>query len=195
MNFKEYLEIMDSALTESEKLLVLAYAIEEAEYMNESTEHLEMLAEGITDKILHHSNNIADKVGMKVHKSKGILDYLKSILTGVGKAFFYIFKGDAKKAKEVLTNFERKDVLDFLYKLDLGTLHLFTTPIHTIDAWTGWDLGVQMKNKMQKAEDALSDFISTIRIAKDKVHAMFSGFAEKTMVKNLDKIEQHAIQS
>jgi len=195
MKFKEYLEMMDSALTESERLLVLAYAMEEAEYMNESTEHFTVLAEGITDKILHHSNKIADKVGMKVHKSKGILDYLKSILTGVRKAFFYIFKGDVKKAKELLTDFERKDVLDFLYKLDLGTLHLFSTPIHTIDAWTGWDLGVQMKNKMQKAEDTLSDFISTIRTAKVKVHAMFSGFAEKTMVKNLDKIEQHAIQA
>ena len=167
--YKTFLTESKLGLTTQEKiisLLVLMEHIETLDLMSESIEEqLTEISEGI--------NNHLNKIGFKLHKSKGILDYIKTFTTGVAKVIFYIIKGDIDKAKELIKSMSKEDVLDFLYKLDLGTLHLFTGPIHMIDAWTGWDLAVNIKSHMEKGEGIMDVLKQAIEKVKTSVQELF----------------------
>lgn len=184
--YKTFLTESKLGLTTQEKiisLLVLMEHLETLDLMSESIdEQLVTIAEGINDHL--------NKVGFKLHKSKGILDYIKSFAGGVGKVMFHIIKGDLDKAKELIKSISKEDILDFLYKLDLGTLHLFTGPIHMIDAWTGWDLAVNLKSHMEKGEGITDIIKKELQKVKDYIIKLFPTDTEKQkeLSSNLDSV-------
>jgi len=181
MGFKNYINESQELNEFESRMFVLANLMEEdLNSLNESS--AEMLAEGIKDKL--------DKAGLKLHKGKGILDYIKNFTKGTGKLMLALFKGDTKKAKEILKTIEKEDILDFLYKLDLGTLHLVTGPLHTIDAWTGWDLSVKMKDHMQKASGVWDQLKDALHNVKQKIQVAFGKDVGNKLTKHVNAIEQ-----
>lgn len=174
--FSKFLNENKNGLTINEKVLAMVLfmeSLDKLEFVTEARleEDLVVIAEGINDHL--------SKVGFKIHKSKGILDYIKGFTTGVGKLMFYALKGDAEKAKELVKSISKEDVLDFLYKLDLGTMHLVTGPIHMIDAWTGWDLAVNLKTHIEKGE-GISDIIKKeLAKVKEYITKLFSSDTDK----------------
>jgi hypothetical protein len=141
----------------------------------------ECLTEGLNDYL--------GKIGLKVHKAKGLIDYAKDILVGTGKLFLLIIKGDNDAAKELLKTINKEDVLDFLYKLDLATLHLFTGPIHFIDAVTGWDLAVKTKEVVKKSTDLVKELVTSLIKIKAHVVVAFSGKKKKRAVASINALE------
>lgn len=184
--YKTFLTESKLGLTTQEKiisLLVLMEHLDTLDLMSESIdEQLVTIAEGINDHL--------NKVGFKLHKSKGILDYIKSFAGGVGKVMFHIIKGDLDKAKELIKSISKEDILDFLYKLDLGTLHLFTGPIHMIDAWTGWDLAVNLKSHIEKGEGITDIIKKELQKVKEYISKLFPTDTEKQkeLASNLDAV-------
>lgn len=184
--YKTFLTESKLGLTTQEKiisLLVLMEHLDTLDLMSESIdEQLVTIAEGINDHL--------NKVGFKLHKSKGILDYIKSFVGGVGKVMFHIIKGDLDKAKELIKSISKEDILDFLYKLDLGTLHLFTGPIHMIDAWTGWDLAVNLKSHIEKGEGITDIIKKELQKVKEYISKLFPTDTEKQkeLASNLDTV-------
>ena len=175
MRFKEFLLEEQMKNETSDRLQVLLYMMENVDTINESTD----------EQILENVNKHVNKIGLKLHKSKSLIDYIKSFTTGAGKLFLYMIKGDTKKAKELLKSIKKEDVLDFIIKLDLGTLHIITGPLHTIDAWTGWDLAANVQAKMEKGSDLLNDIKHGIDEIRAKIVALYSD--EPTRIKQLDK--------
>jgi len=175
IRFKDFLLEEQRMNETSDRLQVLLYMMENIDTINESTD------EQILESIHKHVN----KLGLKLHKSKSLIDYIKSFTTSAGKLFLYMIKGDTKKAKELLNTIEKEDVLDFLLKLDLGTFHIITGPLHTIDAWTGWDLAANVQAKMEKGSELLNSIKHGIDDIRAKIVSLYSG--EPTRVKQLDK--------
>lgn len=130
-----------------------------------------------------------DKAGFKLHRGKGILGYLSSAGVGVAKLMIAGIRGDKEAAMKIVKSVKKKDVLDFLYKLDLGTLHLFTGPVHWIDAWTGWDLTVVMKTAGQKAAQIADIVKQSVDKIKTTIAGYFSSGKEKAYYGYLDKIQ------
>jgi len=128
----------------------------------------EILSEGKIDDLLK-------KTGLHIHKSRGIISYLKSANLGVAKMMIAAIKGDKEGIKEVVKSVKKEDVLDFLLKLDMATNHTITAPIHMIDAWTGWHLWAAIQEKTAK----VGDYIKTI---KDAVMVV-----KNNLIKTLDK--------
>lgn len=169
MNFKKFLN--EEQINEQEiQIQTLLFLVENVDTLNESTE--DQLLEGLNDKL--------GKLGLKLHKSKGVLDYIKSFTTGIGKLFLYMIKGDQEKAKALLQSIKKEDILDFLFKLDLGTLHLFTGPLHMIDAWTGWDLSVKMKDHVEKGEGIIAIVKQALQKVRDGIYNLFQTDKQKT---------------
>jgi hypothetical protein len=166
------------------QLEVLLYLSENEDMLFESET---AIFEGINDRL--------NKVGLKLHKSKGILDYIKSFVGSVGKLFLHIIKGDYEKSKELVQSMKKEDVLDFLYKLDLGTLHLFTGPIHMIDAWTGWDLGVNLQHKVEQSKGITDVLKQAIQKVKTSIETIFGNnpSKKKTVMKYVDNIEKMVV--
>jgi len=189
MGFKRYKNESSELELVSERYLALTMLLAEEldlDSMNESS--MELMAEGITDKV----KGGLDKVGLKLHKGDGIISYIMKFLKGTGKLFYHLFKGDVKKAKEVLRGLTKEEILDFIYKLDLGTLHLFTVTLHTIDAWTGWDLTANVKNHMAKAQSLAKVFKDAIIKVKDTIIAGFSGKLQGKLLSQASDLEKNA---
>ncbi len=179
MNFKEYLNESNEM---DLHLQALMFLLENENMLNESTEALD-------EAFDKHLN----KLGLKLHKSKGIIDYIKGFSRGVGKIIFYLIKGDTEKAKELLKTVKKEDILDFLYKLDLGTLHLVTGPIHMIDAWFGYDLSVRMKEHMDKGEGLTDILKQSLEKLSSSIKQLFHGTKEKSLMKHVEKIKRAAL--
>lgn len=158
MNFKQYLnETNDIEI----KIQTLIYLTENIDNLNE-----EDLFEGVAGAL--------NRVGLKAHKSTSIISYIKKFTTGVGKVILYLIKGDAKKAQELIKEVKKEDVLDFLVKLDSGTLHLISGPIHTIDAWTGWHIAPNVNKKIEQAQSTISIIKDALIKVKDGIDNLFS---------------------
>lgn len=184
--YKSFLTESKLGLTTQEKIISLLVLMEHLDT-------LDLMSESIDDQLITISEGINDhlnKIGFKIHKSKGILDYIKSFVGGVGKVMFHIIKGDLDKAKEIIKDLSKEDILDFLYKLDLGTLHLFTGPIHMIDAWTGWDLAVNLKSHIEKGEGITEIIKKELQKVKEYINKLFPTDTDKQkeLSSNLDSV-------
>ena len=142
-----------------DKINILMY-LSENEMINES---LDTMNEA---EVLEGVNNWLGKIGMKLHKGDGIIDYIKQFSTGAGKLIMAAIKGDKEKVKEIADSLEKAKVIDFLLKLDMVTLHLLSAPIHFIHGITGWDLEANLKHMVKGAEsiiDMVKKAFGTIR--------------------------------
>jgi len=176
MDFKTFNESKMIQEDYENKLSILLYLSETDCSLNER-----VLAEGVSEW--------ANKVGLKIHKSKGLIDYAMNFAKGAGQMFIAAVKGDKDKIKELANSITKEEVIDFLLKLDMATMHLLTGPIHFIDAVTGWDLAVNLKKATKKAGDYMDEFKKALITVKDGVSKLFKGKNHSRVMNSINKIE------
>lgn len=187
-NFKEF------RLAEAQEVITLAESIEQIlalEYADtaELMEAVE-LDGGILLEADSKLSQVLSKIGLTVHKQKGLIDYLRSAGKGIAKLFMYAIKGDKEGMKKVVNSVRKEDVLDFLLKLDMATLHLVTGPIHTIDAITGWELWANIKKKAGQVKGIVDKIKEAIRFVKQKLKDVIDETKAKFYQASLDKLEK-----
>lgn len=163
-----------------EAIVNLYFIIENENILNESKE---VLIEAFSDNL--------SKFGLKAHKSMGLIDYIGKFSKGAGKLIIAAAKGDKAKVKEIATSMDKTDILDFLYKLDLATFHIVTGPLHFIDAVTGWDISVAVKEKVGQAENIYNKLKKIFIDLKDTAKKIFTKQPEK--IKAIDDLQQNLV--
>lgn len=171
----ELLEKLDyiskSNITDSNlcNIIELAMFIDEGDLLTEA-----MNFSDISKKI----KTSLKKIGLHAESSEGLLQIAAKSSIVLSKFMWYAIKSSSgdKKAKEnlielVKTNqITKEQVLDFLLKLDVLTLHFITGPIHMIDALTGWHIGANIHNSVKSMENKAKDLINSLSdIAKEAV--------------------------
>lgn len=78
------------------------------------------------------------------------------------------------RVKEIAnTEITKEQFLDFLYKLDMATMHLVTGPLHMIDALTGWHIAAHIKKSgddmLAKAKTAIQNLVDAAKGTTDEV--------------------------
>ena len=173
--FKELKELQESkTLTEDmeDKISILLYLTEAQEVL-----------------ILEDVHSWLDKVGLKIHKGTGLLDYMKAFAVGAGKIFIAAIKKDEEEVKKIAATLQKAHVIDFLLKLDMATMHIVTGPIHFVDAVTGWDLMANIKKASAGAKSRLKAFYAALKSVKDSVVAVLDGAKQKKMLSKVDAID------
>jgi len=185
IKFKDYLKEENASEMMEARIAGLVYMLENVDMMNESSESDEELLEGVKEYL--------KKAGFKAERTKGLIDYFKSIGTGVGGIFMALIKGDTGKAKEILKTVSKADVIDFLMKLDLGTLHLFMGTVHTIEAWTGWELEAAIQKHVQGAKDIYQTIKIALGKVKDNIVKVLEPKQHKSALSNIQRLEKQIL--
>jgi len=180
--FKKFLNEERLSEDMQDKISILMY-LSENEMINESLDTMNEaeLVEGVNDWL--------GKIGMKLHKGNGIIDYVKQFSVGAGKLIMAAIKGDKKKVKEIANSLEKEKVVDFLLKLDMATMHIVTGPIHFIDAVTGWDLMVNLKHAAEGAKSLLAAFYDAMKKVKDSIKKVLTGDHQNKMMSVANNLE------
>lgn len=183
MTFRDYVLENEKELFKY-KIYALTYLIENVDRINES-------------RLDEDLNKYLNKVGLNLKKNKGIIDYIMSFAKGIGKLFVYILKGDFDKAKELLKSIKKEDVMDFLLKLDLATLHILSGPIHMIDAWTGWELEANLEGLIQKGANIVDKIKTAIKDVKQGIEELFPPKNKKrnVLIKYVNKVENGVVKA
>lgn len=125
-----------------------------------------------TDKrtLLKQADEMLKRVGFTTRQETGILQYLAGAGVGVAEMLVAALKGDKEGIKQVASGVTKEKLLDFFLKLDVLTLHLLSSPIHIIDAITGWDLHSNLRNTATKGVKAVvQTFSDAIKFIKEKL--------------------------
>lgn len=138
------------------------------------------LDEGVMDfikDIKGKADKMFKKAGFHTSQSKGMIQYLykinKNILVLFYNAMLYSTGSESEKmkAKEAINAIKksvtREEIINFLYKLDMLTLHSFTTPLKVIDALTGWHIAGEVKSKVEPAISKAKKAIEWLESTKD----------------------------
>jgi uncharacterized protein YebE (UPF0316 family) len=149
------------------------------------------MAEGIMKSVKKYMG----KIGLDIEKdSKGVIDYILSFGKGVGRMFVALLSGDIDTAKLLLQDIKKEDVIDFILKLDMVTVHLLSGPLHILHGLTGWEILPKIEKKIENATKGvmqmLFDAIKKARLAITKV---FSPNKQAKLMGHLKKIENQAI--
>lgn len=124
--------------------------------------------------------SLMSKMGLHAHGSgKGLIQMIAKASKVLGEFFWHVFQASLgneaskKRAKELAnTEIKKEDVIDFLLKLDMATLHLITGPLHTIDAITGWHIwaavGHKAETALKKAKDAIENLKTAAKTVEGK---------------------------
>ncbi len=165
-----------------DKLNLLLY-MSESNILNESLDNLTEaeITEGVKDWL--------NKFGLKIHKGDGVIDYIRQFSGGAGKLILAAIKGDKEEVKKIAGSLEKEKVVDFIFKLDMMSMHLITGPIHFIDALTGWDLVANIKHASKNAPSIIKDIIQSIKKIRDGIVKVVSGEHKKNILHNLASIE------
>ena len=128
MTFKEIvlLESMTSEDVQLQGLLLIASGNLNSSSLNESS-------------LKNALQNVIDKSGLKIHKTDGLLDYFVSFATGAGKMILAAIRNDKEEIKKLSKEFDKAKMIDFLFKMDMVTLHIVTGPLHIIYAYRDWE--------------------------------------------------------
>ena len=189
IKFKEFTNEQKQIQLQEEmedKIAILMYLSESEELLNESAiNEFALLTEA---EAVEKANGWLSKIGMKLHKGKGIIDYVKQFTGVVGKMIMAAIKGDKEAVKAHAQKVEKHEVVDFLLKLDMATMHIVTGPIHFIDAITGWDLMVNIKHAAEDAKDKLKVFYDGIKKVKDSIMNVLGGDRQKRMLRVADNL-------
>ena len=143
--------------------------------------------EGINEGI----NDILGKFGLELEKkSPGVVEYLYKFSKGVGKFIWYAIKKDKKGINQMKKDFSKEELLDFLYKLDLVTMHLITGPLHFIDGMTGWDLGVAIEGMHKEAGKVVDKIKKALSTLKGTVTDYFAPTLQPIVLSKVTDIEK-----
>ena len=166
----------------NEAVQKLMLALEFSDSMNESDLNESKIAD------------YASKIGIKIAKGNGLIDYVAKFTMGAGKMLMAAIKGDEPKVREIAGQMTKADFVDFLLKLDTVTMHLVTGPIHMIDAVTGWDIMANVEHAAHVAkETVVKGFKDALDYVKDKIdNFMAPGDKKDEMEKHVAVIAQLA---
>ncbi len=178
--FKQYASEKQIQTQIMESLLLLQYVTENDGRLNEDS----VLA-NFASKV----NSILPKLGMKLHKGDGIINYVAKFASVGGKMLIASIKGNKEEIKRLATTIDRSEFIDFLLKLDMVSFHLVTNPIHMIDAITGWDLMANLKSHAQKAVSVIEDIVNGIRQLKTKIVQVLDNNVAKPIISFFDELE------
>jgi hypothetical protein len=126
MKFEDYLQLQE----DTNSLLEFLYFIDNP------------LNEGI-EKYEKDINTVLSKIGLKAHKSKGLIAILKDMGKNMGMLVYHMIKAyngneiSKEKVKELSKTIKKEDFMNLLLRLDMLTLHMLSGPIHMFDALTG----------------------------------------------------------
>ena len=152
---------------------------------------LSLLEQMNTDDINEGVNDILAKFGFELEKkSPGVIEYLARFTKGVGKFVWYAIKRDKKGIKALMKDFSKEELVDFLYKLDLVTMHLITGPLHFIDGMTGWELIPKFKEMKASAETAISKIKKAIENLKSNITNYFNPKLQPVVLDKVVDIEK-----
>lgn len=159
----------------------------ETAYFAESEE----LNEEVGD-IVSGLKNLLSKMGIEAHEtSKGIIHILASAGKTMTQFFYHALrapknKESRKKVKEIAgKEITKEEIIDFLLKLDVLTLHLLTGPIHMIEALTGWHIWAKVGKKSQEVMDRAR---KALEVLKDHVQTL-TGKAKKKANNLINKLK------
>ena len=176
--FKEF--IIEDKLIE-QTLFELLYI------MDVDQKHLNEMFES-DDNLIEEGFKDIFKDIVKIKKEKGLIQQLKSAGINLSKLFVALIKGDTKAAKAVLKTVKKQDVISFIVNLDMATLHILSTPLHTLSAITGWHFDFE---KVSKISMKIVDKIKTaISIIKQNIGDIIGGKKEKQYISYLDVIDK-----
>ena len=170
MSFKTYLQEAKennqllTDLTEKETILELqilniSLALENYDNLTEST--------------INKTKNIIVDYASQVQRNKTLFDYLIDFGKTGGKLILAGIKGDKEKIEELTQKYTKEDFFDFLWKLDLMTLGLITSPLNLIDKFTGWDIKGFLKKKMRTAKSHVKNIVQSIDKLKSDLAIVF----------------------
>lgn len=182
-NYKEFVFNEQENLEESIKQIL---AIQDTSY-GDLNEMIDFSGDTLNEGKI---NDLLKKSGLHIGKNKGLISYMRDIGAGVAKIIFAAIKGDKEAIKDVMKTVSKEAVLDFILKLDMATLHIITTPIHTIDAITGWHLWANVKKAAEGAKTIIvkiKDAINTVKLEVGKIIKDRNVLTKHT--KNLQSLE------
>ena len=117
------------------------------------------------------------KLGLHASKGNtGLLQIITKASANVSKLLWHAFmasitgKQEHKDKVKEIANKEvtKEDIIDFLLKLDLLTLHIITGPIHIIDALTGWHIGPKILKGVENLADRAKKAIDHLIFIRNK---------------------------
>jgi len=149
------------------------------------------------------SNKLGTSSGGKPSRSgrKNILALLGSISKNAALALIYAMQAQLGKNKEeskqklkkiLSTTNLKAEFVDFIIRADVLTLHMISSPIHIIDALTGYELGDLVREKAtgegRNKLVAAIDFIA--KFALQKQGSIINKTSAKKIRKNLNSIRR-----
>lgn len=117
-------------------------------------------------KVKKYINNLS----LPKTRKKGLIQIISSSSKEIGKMLWLAYKysiTNNSEFKNELRNMAHKnitkdDMIDFLFKLDVVTLGLLSSPISMIDAITGWNLLENLKSITKSIEERALEAIKSL---------------------------------
>lgn len=113
---------------------------------------------------------VSNKLGFASNNKKNLIGLLRSIGKTGALSILYAIQAQAgnEGAKEKLTQVLKKsnaksEIIDFVIRADVLTLHLISTPIHMIDAIAGFDIADKIREKAVGGGERLKDAVELIQ--------------------------------
>ena len=126
--------------------------------------------------------------GLNIHHKDNIISSLQKLSKQIARAFSAYFAGDEEKSKELFLHIGRQELLKFLLLLDLGTLHIISNILHTIDAWTGWEIWHEVEGLLTNANDNIEHFIELMNNIEDDIKIKYNKKVAKKVISTLSTL-------
>jgi hypothetical protein len=133
-------------------------------------------------------NQALGKIGIHVKKkNQGLFSMIVKSGKAMGKVLWLAVKAVAKdspesrqKLKEAIQKLKvnRSQIIDFFLKIDTLTMHLFTGPIHMIEAVTGWHIAADLA---RGKDDTTAKIQSSIGILKAYANQLIGPIKNRIM--------------
>lgn len=162
-SFKKYLKDQTNQDTETlmDFILFMEYMESDCKSIDEATEIKSTLFGFLKKGGVHAAK-----------ENRGLIEILARAGKHIGLTFFHAIKASRgnEESKLILKNdllkkkVKKSDVIDVLLKLDTLTMHLFTGPIHIIDALTGWHIAADVVHAGHNDKDKSKDDVIKRRL-------------------------------
>lgn len=126
------------------------------------------------DELTTESSSLRDLLkAVGASREKGLVDYITSFAKGAGRLLLAAIKGDRDKTAEIAKSISKADFIDFVYKLDMASMHVISGPIHLVEAVTGWNVISFLRDKLDSAERIMDELIESFKEFKNRVSSVF----------------------
>ena len=148
-----------------------------------------VINEGVMNTIKKGMSDVLKKAGIHVSQGEGLIQQLIKSEKYVSELLYHAFMGyynygseeniHKDKVKTLIKKIHKENLIDFLLRLDVMTMHLVTGPIHMIDALTGTHLWADIKSKVEPAKERARKAIRSLEDLKDIVDGKLKGQVQK----------------